>query len=75
MMIDDDLYNKFCMLMFQEEIRLENNVIDAQNYILKYRPTDAAAYIKLAQAQAIHEYYDKYMYSLLRWLDYYSGNG
>ena len=74
-MIDDDLYNKFCMLTFQEEVRLENNVIDAQNYILKYRPTDATAYINLAQAQAIRDYYDKYMYSLLRWLDHYSENG
>lgn len=75
MMIDDDLYNKLCMLTFQEEVRLQNNIIDAQNYILKYTPLDPEPYIKLAQAQAIRDYYDKYMYSILRWLDHYSQNG
>lgn len=75
MMIDDDLYNKLCILSFQEEVRLDNDVIDAQNYILKYRPETPEAYIKLAQAEAIRGYYDKYMRSFLRWLDYYSKNG
>ena len=71
-MIDDDLYNKLCILFFQEEVRLENNVIDAQNYIFKYRPNTPEAYIKLAQAEAIRNYFDKYMTSFLRWIDYYS---
>lgn len=75
MMIDDDLYNKLCILFFQEEVRLKNNVVDAQNYILKFNPTDPVAYIKLAQAEAIREYYDKYMYSFLRWIDHYSQSG
>lgn len=75
MMIDDDLYNKLCLLYFQEEVRLKNNVIDAQNYIFKYRPTDPVPYIKLAQAEAIANYYDKYMYSILRWIDNYCKNG
>lgn len=75
MMIDDDLYNKLCMLSFQEEFRLENNVIDAQNYILKFRPDTPEAYIELVKAQAIKSYYDKYMTSFLRWIDHYSKNG
>lgn len=75
MMIDDDLYNKLCLLYFQEEVRLKNNVIDAQNYILKYRPTDPVPYIRLAQAEAILDYYGKYMCSILRWIDHYSQNG
>lgn len=72
MMIDDDLYNKLCMMFFQEDVRLKNDIIDAQNYILKYRPSDPVPYIKLAQAQAIYDYYNKYMYSFLRWIDHYS---
>lgn len=75
MMINDDLYNKICILFFQEEIRLKNNVIDAQNYILKYTPTDPDPYIKLAQAQAVSNYFDKYMSSFIRWMDFYSRNG
>lgn len=75
MMIDDDLYNKLCILFFQEEVRLKNNVIDAQNYILKYTPSDPVPYIELVKAQAISDYFDKYMYSFLRWIDHYSENG
>ena len=75
MIIDDDLYNKLCMLLFQEEVRLKNNVIDAQNYILKYTPTDPAPFMKLYAAQHIASYYDNYMKSFLRWLEHYSGKG
>jgi len=35
MIIDDDLYSKLCMLLFQEEVRLKNNIIDAQKRPLK----------------------------------------
>ncbi len=75
MMIDDDLYNKLCLLYFQEEVRLKNDIIDAQNYILKYMPSDPVPYIKLAQTQAIYDYYNKYMYSFLNWIDHYTGKG
>ncbi len=75
MMIDDDLYSKLCMLLFQEEVRLKNNIIDAQNYILKYTPSDPAPYMKLYAAQSIGDYYDRYMKSFLQWLEYYSGKG
>lgn len=75
MMIDDDLYNKLCMLLFQEEVRLKNNIVDAQNYILKYTPTDPIPYMKLYRAQSISEYYNNYISSFLKWLEHYSGKG
>lgn len=74
-MISDELYCKLCMIMFQEESRLKDNVISSQNFILKYRPIDPVPYIKLYKAQAILDYYNKYSTSFLRWIEHYSGKG
>lgn len=75
MMIDDDFYNKLCMLLFQEEVRLKNNVVDAQNYILKYTPTDPLPYMKLYAAQSVSDYYNIYISSFMQWLEHYIGKG
>lgn len=66
--MNDDLYNRICQLLWLEEVRLCNEVTERMNFIIKYRPTEADAYIKLAQAKAKKEYFDKVAFSFLRWL-------
>ena len=68
-MISEDLYNKICNLFLLEGVRLENRIVDCHNYIIKYRPSDPVPYINLIKAQAENDYFNKYIYSLLQWLD------
>lgn len=66
--MDDEMYNRICQLVWLEEVRICNEVTERMNFIFKYRPTDADAYIKLAQAKAKKEYFDDKAFSFLRWL-------
>lgn len=68
-MMTAELYNRICSLMWQEDVRLTNQITEQMNFILKYRPTDPDAYVKLAQLQAQKSYFDKYVFRLLGWLD------
>lgn len=74
-MISDDMYNRICGLFLQEDVRLTNNVIEIQNYIFTYRPLDPTPYIKLIQAQTEKAYFDRYIISLLPWLDKFTESG
>ena len=67
-MLDEELYNRICNIFFQEEVRLQNEITDKMNFIIKYAPTDAHAYIELAQAKSNKEYFDKYVFRMLDWL-------
>lgn len=71
MISTEQLYNRLCNVLFLEEVRLENNVIEKQNFIVKYRPVQAEPYIELIKAQAVKEYFDRYVGSLLRWLEHF----
>lgn len=62
------MYNRICQLFFLEEVRLNNVVIDKMNYIIKYTPIDASAYIDLIRAKANKDYFDKYVFRMLDWL-------
>lgn len=66
--MNEELYNRICNIFFQEEVRLQNVITEKMNYIIKYAPTDAQAYIELAQAKANREYFDKYVFRMLGWL-------
>ena len=67
-MISEDMYNRICQLFFLEEVRLNNVVIDKMNYT-KYTPIDAAAYIDLIRAKSNKDYFDKYVFRMLGWLE------
>lgn len=66
--MNEELYNRICNLFFHEETRLQNEITDKMNYIIKYAPTDAQPYIELAQKKAVKEYFDKYVFRMLDWL-------
>ena len=70
-MMSVNLYNRFCQILFCEDTRLQNKIIEKENYIIKYRPTEAEPYIELIKARAIKEYFDKYIFTLLKWLDHF----
>lgn len=70
-MMSVNLYNRFCEIFFWEDTRLENKIIEKENYIIKYQPTDPEPYIELIKARAIKEYFDKYIFTLLKWLDHF----
>lgn len=67
-MLDENLYNKICGIFFSEEVRLQNIVTDKMNYIIRFAPTDAHTYIELAEAKAVKNYFDKYVFTMLDWL-------
>lgn len=68
-MISEDVFNRICQIIWLEEIRICNEVTDRLNYITKYRPSDPEPYIKLAQAQAVKNYFDEYVCRAIRWLN------
>ena len=70
-MMSENLYNRFCEILFWEDTRLQNKIIDKENYIIKYQPTEAEPYIELIKARAIKEYFDKYIFTLLKWLEHF----
>lgn len=74
-MISDDMYNRICSLFFSEEIRLNNNLVECENFIFRYHPTDPDPYIKLIQAQTEKAYFDRYVFSLLSWFDKFTESG
>lgn len=74
-MLDEDMYNRICNLFNQEDVRLENNIIDCQNYIFRYRPSAPEPYIKLIQAQAEKDYFDRYIFTLLDWFNNFVESG
>lgn len=74
-MISSEMYNRICSLFFTEEIRLHNKLIEAENYIFRYRPMSPEPYIKLIQAQTEKAYFDRYIFSLLTWLDNFVESG
>lgn len=74
-MLSEDMYNRICNIFNQEDVRLENNITEYQNYIFRFRPSDPAAYIRLIQAQAEKDYFDRYIYSLLNWLNNFVDSG
>ena len=39
-MISENMYNRICSIFFQEDMRLHNNIIQRENYIIKYKPID-----------------------------------
>lgn len=67
----EELYNRICNLLFLEELRLENNITDKQNFIVRYRPSEPTPYIELIKAQAELDYFNKYIFSLLGWLEHF----
>ena len=67
--MSEELYNRICQLMWNEEIRLCNLITNQMNFIEKYRPMTADAYIELAQLKAQKEYFDKYVFRMLAWLN------
>lgn len=74
-MLSEDMYNRICNLFNTEDVRLENNIIEHQNYIFRFRPSEPVPYIRLIQAQAEKDYFDRYIYSLLEWLDKFVESG
>lgn len=67
--MNEELFNRFCNLLFCEEGRLQNDVVNKMNFIVRYAPSDPEPYIKLAQARAVKEYFDKHVFTLLDWLE------
>lgn len=67
-MLDEHLYNRMCNIFSSEEVRLQNIVTDKMNFIIKFAPTDARMYIELAEAKAVKNYFDKYVFTILDWL-------
>lgn len=74
-MLTEEMYNRIYNILFTEEARLENNIIEKQNYIIKYRPSEAVPYIELIKAQAEKDYFDRYIFTLLEWLDNFVESG
>ncbi len=74
-MLSENLYNRICQLFFNEDVRLSNNLVEIENYIFHYRPIEPEPYIKLVQAQTEKAYFDKYIFSILRWLDSFVESG
>ena len=66
--MNEEIYNRLCNLLFCEEVRVKNDVVDKTNFIVRFAPSDPVPYIKLAQAQAVKDYFDKYVFTLLDWL-------
>ena len=69
------MFNRICNIFFEEDVRLENNIIECQNYIFRYRPSDPVPYIKLIQAQAEKNYFDRYIFTLLDWFNNFVESG
>lgn len=70
-MMSDELYNRICQLVWLEEKRRVDTVVNLQNMIIKTRTTDPNAYLKLAQAQAVANYFDYFSGALLDWLGHF----
>lgn len=66
--MSEELYNRICQLIFLEENRRKDSVVVLQNFIIKSRTADPNAYIKLAQAQAVADYFDYFSGAFLSWL-------
>lgn len=67
-MLSDEMYNRICQLIFLEENRRKDSVIVLQNFIIKTGTADPNVYIKLAQAQAVADYFDYFSGTFLEWL-------
>lgn len=74
-MLTEDMYNRICNLFNQEGVRLENNIIEHQNYIFRFRPSEPTPYIRLIQAQAEKDYFDRYIFTLLDWFNNFIESG
>lgn len=70
-MLSDEMYNRICQLIWLEAVRREDTVVMLQNNIIKTNTTDPQAYIKLAQAQAVANYFDYFSGSFLEWLGHF----
>lgn len=68
-MLSEDMYNRICNLFNTEDVRLENNIIEHQNYIFRFRPSEPVPYIRLIQAQARFDYFRTYILDVLRFLN------
>lgn len=66
--MDENTYNRICSLFWLEEVRRQNTVTDLKNMIMKTRTTDPTVYIKLAQAEAVANYFDYFCSSFLDWV-------
>lgn len=69
--MSEELYNRIYQLFFLEENRRKDSVVELQNYIIKTGTSDPKAYIKLAQAQAVADYFDYFSGSFLEWLGHF----
>ena len=67
-MLNDEMYNRICNLFFCEEVRRKNTVVDLLNMIQVYAVKDPVVFVKLAQAQAVADYFDYFCGSFLDWL-------
>lgn len=74
-MISENMYNRIYNLLFLEEARLEDNITEKQNYIFRYRPSDAIPYIELIKSQAEYDYFKKYISTFLEWLENFIESG
>ena len=70
-MLSDEMYNRICQLIWLEAVRREDTVVRLQNNIIKTNTSDPQAYIKLAQAQAVANYFDYFSGSFLEWLGHF----
>lgn len=70
-MLSDEMYNRICQLIWLEAVRREDTVVMLQNNIIKTNTSDPQAYIKLAQAQAVANYFDYFSGSFLEWLGHF----
>lgn len=66
--MNEEIYNRICSVFWLEEIRRKNTVSELINMIDKHRTNDPRVYIKLAQAQAVADYFDYFCSSFLSWL-------
>lgn len=71
-MLDDEMYNRICQIFFLEEGRRKDLVTDLHNMIIKSGTADPNAYIKLAQAQAVANYFDYFSGAFLEWLGHFA---
>ena len=71
-MLSDEMYNRICQIFFLEEGRRKDLVTDLHNMIIKSGTADPNAYIKLAQAQAVANYFDYFSGAFLEWLGHFA---
>lgn len=64
----EEMYNRICNLVFLEEVRLYNRVVELENMIAKTNSHDPRWFIELAQAKAVKNYFSYWSASFLNWL-------